>query len=348
VRSSAHQRKRSKRGREAEDLVEESLAMPRNIAGGKLWRRHVGMRAGRYVAQQGPDFSGILTSRVASLAVLCEAAGKQRQVVVRLLPVVVDLQHRMAPAWRLAVGTAALAMACVRRSGGVVVHQLTHDATELVHATDLRTWPSKPPALMDGGWVIESKRGVLFGQVCSIGGHDAGLGDGTSVVHGRMLSGEAWVCPITVPWGHRGDAEAAEQMDCRLLPPELETQLTTLAAEALLFAVTLGLLLEAEHSPDAVKERGDTKDRSRRHRGAQPGQPRAWSERVVYLTEAPSPTPRHDDTGSRETVEMGGRVEARAQVRGHLRSQPSGPGGRQSQRRLQRCPRGSEASPRWS
>lgn len=247
--------------------------------------------------------------------------------LVRLLPVVVDLQRRMGPAWRLAVGTAALAMACVRRPGGVVVHQLTHDATELVHATDLRTWPSKPPGLMDGGWVIESKRGVLFGQVCAIGGHDAGLGDDTSVVHGRMLSGEAWVCPITVPWGHRGDAEAAEQMDCRLLPQELETQLTTLAAEALLFAVTLGLLLEAEHSPAAVKERGDPKDRSRRPRGAQPGQPRAWSERVVYLTEAPSTTPRHDDTGSRGTVEMGGRVEARAQVRGHLRSQPCGPGG---------------------
>lgn len=76
MRSSAHQRKRFSRGREAEDLVEESLAKPRNIAGGKLWRRHAGMRAGRYVAPQGPDFSGILTSRVASLAVHCEVEVK--------------------------------------------------------------------------------------------------------------------------------------------------------------------------------------------------------------------------------------------------------------------------------
>ena len=76
MRSSANQRKRFSRGNEAENLVEESLKKPRNAPAGKLWRRYAGMRAGRYVAPQGPDFGGILTSRVSSIAVHCEVEVK--------------------------------------------------------------------------------------------------------------------------------------------------------------------------------------------------------------------------------------------------------------------------------
>ena len=76
VRSSAHQRKRiCARGR-SRRTRKESLKKPRNAAAGKLWRRYAGMRAGRYVAPQGPDFAGILTSRVSSIAVHCEVEVK--------------------------------------------------------------------------------------------------------------------------------------------------------------------------------------------------------------------------------------------------------------------------------
>lgn len=222
------------------------------------------------------------------------------------------------------VNVAALALSL----DPLVVHVLSPEAVELAHTTDLHVLPDEPPRLLRRAWLVESRyaRGeVLFGDTASLGGYAL---DGVVYLVGLGLEGWARVARWTPHWIGE-EIAAGVQHDTSPLIDDAEAH-GGWTREAARFAVVLGLLLDAEGAPTRVT---DESERAKVPKAQQKKQkpPPAWVTR--YVTLAPEAA-RHEDRAHAPAGEgagaqaTAGRLAAERPVRGHLKRQPHGPGGK--------------------
>ena len=187
--------------------------------------------------------------------------------------------HGRFPITSALVNCAGLALSMAR----LTRHELTADAIELVHATDLHTLPAEPPRLLRGAWIIESRRlerRQLFGDTASLGGYvlegavylvGAGYLDGVAVAkwqpHWTGEDLDASVTPDTASW----------------LIDDVDRH-TAWARQAARFAVVFAVLLEAVSTPTTV----DASSRSRQRNDGTPSAPLCG--RCIKCTGRPTPS----------------------------------------------------------
>lgn len=207
----------------------------------------------------------------------------------------------------------------------LVAHRLRPEVPELVDETDLHVLPDEPPRLLRRAWIVEvahPERGErLFGDVASLGGYPhqgrvglIGLGypDGCRVAWWRPTwTGETIESGIVRQ--HEpliGDVEAHHEW----------------VRDAGRFAVVLGLLLDAAGTPVRI-----TDESSRPPAQGKPSKktkpPPAWVTRYVSLSPAPWGVQDSVTAGS-EGGGVEGRLAEVRPVRGHLKRQHFGPGGK--------------------
>lgn len=228
------------------------------------------------------------------------------------------------------VNVAALCLAMPR----LRVHELRAPVPEVVAETDLHALPGDPPALLRGPVLLEvddPEHETLVGALPFHGGgwqrtvclgayqlegtwYLVGLGhpDGVIVSRWRPRWGEADVSAGVVP---RAESD--------LLVGEVEGY-DDWGRDAARALVVLGLLLDAVESPLRVADEGPRL--AGRTKSGESRSARAWSVSRIYL--APRPRPEvHEGDGAGEAPE--GRELQPVRVRGFLRRQPYGPGGRE-------------------
>lgn len=206
----------------------------------------------------------------------------------------------------------------------LVVHQLRAQTAALVDATDLRSSPTEPPALMNGPWLVEpaDTSRPLAGGVIGVGAYEL---DGRAYVvtltaDGGAQSGEAtlhWDSDLGATFDDRGASEAG------LLGISRDEWAQPLC-QGVRTALVLGILLDAERTP---LEREDHSPSPRR--GATRDQRRAaeaWTTRTCSVRAGALGGPPVDERG---TLDTRGLAAVEARVSGHLKRQPHGPGGRE-------------------
>lgn len=217
---------------------------------------------------------------------------------------------------------AALALSHRER---LVVHELRGAVPRVAAETDLHTLPTEPPRLLQTPWILEVRapgEEVLFGRTASLAGYEL---DGVIYLIGLDHPDGVWVAPWRPAWTG-GELEEGTVQDASPLVDNVEAH-QEWAREAARFAVVLGLLLDATGSPLRMREEGPSLP-GRRHGKPRPATP--WVTRRVYLDGAggggwAGAEARVGGDGA----SVAGRVEARVEVRGHLKLQPYGPGGRE-------------------
>lgn len=218
------------------------------------------------------------------------------------------------------VNVAALALSLEQ----LVVHELRPEIPPLVDATDLHSLPDEPPRLLRRAFILESRwqRGeVLFGDTASLGGYAL---DGVVYLVGLGAAGWARVARWTPHWIGE-EIAAGVELETSPLVDDAEAH-GGWTREAARFVVVLGLLLDAEGSPTRIT---DESDRPK----AAPGQskktkpPPAWVTRTVDLR-PPEGTNPDAGAGREGAASPAERAAVQAEVRGHLKRQPFGPGGK--------------------
>jgi hypothetical protein len=216
------------------------------------------------------------------------------------------------------INCAGLALAMPR----LTRHELTADAIELVHATDMHALPAEPPRLLRGAWLIESRRPerhCLFGDTASLGGYTL---DGAMYLIGIGYPDGAVVARWQPHW-------TGEDLDASVTPDTASPLIddvehhTAWARQAARFAVVFALLLESVSTPLLVEE----PPRARRAGTTQHGSTAPWVVRRVHLR-APAAAQRlQPGDGTTAAPSAGDRQAQAVEVRGHLKRQPYGPGG---------------------
>jgi hypothetical protein len=217
------------------------------------------------------------------------------------------------------VNCAGLALSMAR----LTRHELTADAIELVHATDLHTLPSEPPRLLRGAWILEARRPerrCLFGDTASLGGYTL---DGAVFLLGIGYPDGAVVARWQPHWtGEDLDASVTPDTASPLIDDVALDFPTAWARQAARFAVVLALLLESVSTPLTVEE----PPRARREGARHAGTPAPWVVRRVHLR-TPAPVQRMQAGEGARPSAGGDRQALAVEVRGHLKRQPYGPGG---------------------
>lgn len=228
------------------------------------------------------------------------------------------------------VNIAALADSMRQR---LVVHRISSGAVRMVHETDLHTLPGEPPALLRGGWILETRdpeREHLIagaggiGPIASLGGYV--IGNQIFFV-GLGYPDGIFVGSWRPRWGETDLQAGLPDVDASPLIADLDGH-TQLVRDAARFALILGIHLDAEGTPVEVRERtGKTRRRSRG--GASPS---GWVERRVYLgrivRSAGAAGAPAEAAGAPAEADARGdddRILVPTMVRGHLRRQPYGP-----------------------
>ena len=228
-----------------------------------------------------------------------------------------EVAGKIAPA----VNVAALALAF---RGRLTAHMIRPAASRLVHETDLHSLPGAPPRLLCGPWIAEMRRPEtgerLFGATAALAGYQLG--------EDHFLVGLDWPDgALVVRWRPRWEGgEIAAGLDTRssTLIADVDRH-RAWAREAARYAVVLGLLLDAEGVPLRLETERPTSPRRERASGGRQGDRTApqWTLRHVYLDEVAGTLSgagaADRDPGLPEEV----------LVRGHLRRQHRGPGGRE-------------------
>lgn len=220
------------------------------------------------------------------------------------------------------VNIAALALSVDR----LVVHEIRPQAVRLIDATDLHSLPDEPPRLMRGAWVVEVRepgREVLFGDIASLGGYEL---DGIWYLVGLGYPDGCTIARMRPAW-RGGDLAAGVE-------PEFETSLlegmdpgehAEWGRAAARFVIVLGLLLDASGTPIRTRDEGPAlagRSKGRSH----PARP--WAVRRVWIDGAPQGT-SVAGIGAGEGEAQEGRLAVESEVRGHLKRQPFGPGGKE-------------------
>jgi hypothetical protein len=200
-------------------------------------------------------------------------------------------------------------------------HELTADAIELVHATDLHTLPSEPPRLLRSAWLLESRRPerrALFGDTASLGGYPL---EGAIYLVGVGYPDGAAVARWQPRWIGGELLEQTVELDSSPLIDDVDRH-HAWARQAARFAVVFSLLLESVSTPLSVEEPLRTRRQKKAH-----NMPPPWVVRRVHLS-APGIMRRSEPVeGAQKTSAIGDRQALPVQVRGHLKRQPYGPGG---------------------
>lgn len=196
-------------------------------------------------------------------------------------------------------------------------------ARRLVDATDLHALPDEPPRLLQRAWLLESDwlRGhALFGDTVSLGGYAL---DGVVYLVGLGLGGWARVARWTPHWIGE-EIAAGVTSDTSPLIDDAEAH-GGWTREAARFAVVLGLLLDADGTPTRITDESD-RPRSPPARSKKHKPPPAWVTRTISL----GPQERQAGAGDAPSTAgvVTGRVAEERPVRGHLKRQPHGPGGK--------------------
>jgi hypothetical protein len=216
-----------------------------------------------------------------------------------------------------------------------IVHTVRPSVPRLVASTDLHQLPDAPPALLAAPWCVEvgrPERGErLWGETWALAGYTL---DGTTYLIG--LDGEgAHVVPWRPRWSGR---ELAAGVDTRVMDDVLaELGLVgtvegapahaAWAVEAVRWAVTYAVLLDAAGSPVRVSEEAPPRERT----PAKQREARDWSVSRITLTPDGERivAPSAGETGTGEAPDTTGRTAAKVTVRGHLKRQRYGQGNAQ-------------------
>jgi hypothetical protein len=211
-------------------------------------------------------------------------------------------------------------------------HDLTADAIQLVHETDLHALPSEPPRLLKGAWILESRRPDRRGLIDS----DLGGWGNTVSLGGYSLEGAIYLVGIGYPdgiavarWTPKwtgGEVEEGIPLDSSPLIDDVD-RYHSWARQAARFAVVFALLLESASTPLSVEEPPRHRE-SRRHTSGTHQTRSSWVVRRVHLR-APLPTrstQAHENPAHKPLPTD--RQAMDVQVRGHLKRQAHGPGGR--------------------
>lgn len=216
----------------------------------------------------------------------------------------------------------------------VTVHEIGAEVASRVASTDLHTLPGEVPVLLKRPWIFQAKRHdrPLFGDTSEIAGYQLEpdgpywlvalrYPDGISVVH--------W----TPQWREEGIPESIGEWSDPDVNPLLETDTTgdysEWAIDAVRFCVVLAIMIEAANTPITLGDeiphlwsgkrikKGKTEKKARSEG--------SWAVRRIYLDR-----PKKSGGGGGSTEGEGGRVDGRiphtAEVTGHLKRQPYGPG----------------------
>jgi hypothetical protein len=217
------------------------------------------------------------------------------------------------------VNVGALALAAVPR---LTVHSVRPGAAGLVHATDLHSLPGEPPRLLRRAWLLEVRRPEagerLFGETVSLGGYDL---DGRTYLVGLDYPDGVHVAGWRPAWGERDLEVALPHGESSPLIEDVDAH-HEWAREAARFAVVLGLLLDAEGAP--LRREDDRRDTAGKPAARGPGRPGEYVVRHLYLDDSPA-----NRAGGSGGVSVPGTLAAQVVVRGHLKRQPCGPGGRE-------------------
>lgn len=217
------------------------------------------------------------------------------------------------------INVAALADAARAR---LVVHQLRAQTAELIDATDLRTLPSEPPALLRGPWIVEPADLVrpLAGGVIGVGGYEI---DGRTYVVTLTSDGAAQSGELTLHWGSDDgptiDDHGAGELGLLGLTRE---QWAQPLCQGLRTALLLGLLLDAERSPI-----GSSDAHPRARKGAARDERRAAEAWTVRTCGVRPSAVRGAPAGAGAPIDGAYRLAVETPVRGHLKRQPHGPKG---------------------
>lgn len=213
-----------------------------------------------------------------------------------------------------------------------IVHTVRPSVPRLVASTDLHQLPDAPPALLCAPWCIEvgrPERGErLWGETWALAGYT--LDDVTYLVG---LDGEgAHVVPWRPRWSGR---ELAAGVDTRVMDEVLAElglvgtvagapEHAAWATEAVRWAVTYAVLLDAAGAPVRVSEEATPRERT----PAKQREARDWSVSMVTLTPDGERIvgPSAPEGGDAATLDTTGRTAARVTVRGHLKRQRYGAG----------------------
>lgn len=230
-----------------------------------------------------------------------------------------------------AVNVAALAFAMPR----LRVHELRAPVPEIVAETDLHALPGEPPALLRGGAVLlevgDLEHETLVGALpFADGGWQRTVCLGAYLLEGTWyLVGLGHPDGIIVSrWRPRwGEADVSAGVVARaegdLLVGDVEGY-DDWGRDAARALVVLGLLLDAVESPLRVADEGPRLAGRTKSGESRPA--RAWSVSRIYL--APRPRPEVHEGGGEGKAREGRELEP-VRVRGFLRRQPHGPGGRE-------------------
>ena len=220
------------------------------------------------------------------------------------------------------VNCAGLALSMAR----LVRYEITADAVELVHRTDLHALPGEPPRLLRGAWILESRHPERRPLIES----DMGRWGMTASLGGYPLDGAIYLVGIGYPDGVAVARWAPKWTDEELaegIPPDSSPLIDNVdrhhswAREAARFAVVFSLLLEAASRPITVDE--PPGEQKRKAAGAR-NEARSWTVRRVHLRTPITrrSAPPTDGTGQA----LGDHQGVNVSVRGHLKRQPYGAG----------------------
>lgn len=201
----------------------------------------------------------------------------------------------------------------------LLVYEVSPGAISVIRNLDIQDLPDKPPTLLSLPWLIESKNldKPLFGNTVCLGGY--------------FIRNKYFLVGLLYPDGARVESWAPEWGKDLKIPiswspfiePGMEDTREEWAAQAAKFSLGLGLLLEAEKTPIAIKPAGksERKKRAGKRRGSQT----EWVTRRVILGKLATKYYGQSRSGGQE-LDKEDKILARTIVSGHLRYQPYGPG----------------------
>lgn len=206
----------------------------------------------------------------------------------------------------------------------LVVHEVRPPAVRLIDATDLHSLPDEPPRLLRGAWIVEVRTPgpeLLFGDTAALAGYEL---DGSRFLIGLGYPDGCKVVRWAPAWkGGDLDAGVAPERDTSLLSGTDAGEHAEWGREAARFAVVLGLLLDAAGTPIRTSDEGPALA-GRKHGKSHPARP--WAARRVWIDGGPQGAA---GGGGGVVGSVEGRLAVGSEVRGHLKRQPFGPGGKE-------------------
>jgi hypothetical protein len=198
------------------------------------------------------------------------------------------------------------------------VYEMSPGAIRVIGGMRIDDLPAEPPPLLRLPWLVESKDldTPLFGNTVCLGGYFI---RGKYFLVGFMYPDGARVEPWEPEWGNdlKIDVDWSPFVE-----PGMQGTREGWAKEAARFSLGLGLLLEAEKTPLAVKQAGKS---GRKRRGGRRSAAGEWITRRVILGKMATRYYGQQPAGTGK-IDKSDKVLARTVVTGHLRYQPFGPG----------------------